>query len=150
MTRLTPFIPTIKEDCRCQAEATLAPANDDTDQASYGAGKTPHIENIVTGLVAEIDLSRASVPQKKTKNINSKINWAKAKDIIATLPTDDLDQIFTILKLQEHADERNHEARLNKSTDRFCRCGALAETAWRTKDNSELWRCNECIVRAGG
>jgi len=108
------------------------------------------LENISTGKVSEIDLSSHDKPRKKPKNDGFKKMWSQSVEIKATLPADDLEEIFSILKMQEHADARNREEAINKSTDRFCRCGALAETAWRTKDNSELWRCNECIERAEG
>lgn len=103
------------------------------------------LENMATGVVSEIDLLASDKRSPRSKGASGKIDWAQHEEIEAQLNPDYLDEIFDVLKLQQYADGRNREAALSKSTDRYCRCGALAQTAYRVKGNAELWRCDECI-----
>lgn len=123
------------------AEFSLAATQDQTPVAS----NILRLENMATGIVSEIDLLASDKRAPVSKGAYGKIEWAKQEEIEAQLNPDYLDEIFDVLKLQQYADSRNREAAFNKSTDRYCRCGALAQTAYRVKGNAELWRCNECI-----
>lgn len=51
--------------------------------------------------------------------------------------------------LQAEADRRNAKARRENNTDRYCRCGRLAECAWPIDGRREAWRCFTCIEVAG-
>lgn len=46
--------------------------------------------------------------------------------------------------LQSLADKRNETAKRHKITDRWCRCGGLAELALPLGGRREVWRCLEC------
>ena len=46
--------------------------------------------------------------------------------------------------LQAVADKRNETARRAKRTDRWCRCGRLAEFAWPLEGRREVWSCLGC------
>jgi hypothetical protein len=48
-----------------------------------------------------------------------------------------------LAKAQRIADGKNREAARRGETDRFCRCGDLAEHAWRTGGH-EIWACDRC------
>lgn len=50
---------------------------------------------------------------------------------------------------QREAGRRNAEAARNYSTDRYCRCGHLAEYAWPGNDGREVWICHECAPTRG-
>jgi hypothetical protein len=47
------------------------------------------------------------------------------------------------------ADRRNMITRRQGSTDRYCRCGALAGLAWPLDGRREVWRCPDCAPVAG-
>ncbi|RTL84722.1 MAG: hypothetical protein EKK29_13835 [Hyphomicrobiales bacterium] len=51
--------------------------------------------------------------------------------------------LFDPDRLQAEADRKNAQAIREGRTDRFCRCGHLAE-AERIIDNRPTWRCDEC------
>jgi hypothetical protein len=51
--------------------------------------------------------------------------------------------------LQREADRRNALARQARLTDRFCRCGQFAESAWPDANGREIWRCFECLEPGG-
>ncbi len=51
--------------------------------------------------------------------------------------------------LQAEADKRNAKAKRELNTDRYCRCGSLAECAWPIDGRGEVWRCFICIEVAG-
>jgi hypothetical protein len=57
--------------------------------------------------------------------------------------------IFEPVALQREADRRNMEALRQAITDRWCRCGALAELAWPLDGKREVWRCPSCAPTAG-
>jgi hypothetical protein len=51
--------------------------------------------------------------------------------------------LFDVERLQAEADRRNGQAVREGRTDRFCRCGHLAEAEWII-DGRPAWRCDEC------
>ena len=51
--------------------------------------------------------------------------------------------------LQAKADKRNIKAQRDRLTDRYCRCGRLAECAWPLDSRREMWRCNRCLDTSG-
>lgn len=57
--------------------------------------------------------------------------------------------LFDPVALQRAADRRNAEAARNHLTDRFCRCGHLAEFAWPGDDGRDVWICQECAPTRG-
>lgn len=52
-------------------------------------------------------------------------------------------------RLQREADRLNAEAARNHSTDRFCRCGHLAQFAWPGDNGRDVWICAECLPTRG-
>jgi hypothetical protein len=52
-------------------------------------------------------------------------------------------------RLRREADRRNATAARNGITDRFCRCGHLAEFAWLDDAGRDVWRCVECTPTWG-
>ena len=56
---------------------------------------------------------------------------------------------FNWVLLQTEADKRNINAQHNRLTDRYCRCGRLAEYAWPLDRRREIWRCNWCLDTSG-
>ena len=59
------------------------------------------------------------------------------------------DARFNPEALQAEADARNVRAKHEGRTDRYCRCGRLAECAWPLEGGRELWRCFECLPAGG-
>jgi hypothetical protein len=51
--------------------------------------------------------------------------------------------------LQREADRRNIKAQREHLTDRYCRCGRLAEYAWPLEGRREMWRCVDCYPVKG-
>lgn len=51
--------------------------------------------------------------------------------------------------LQAEADKRNIKAQRDRLTDRYCRCGRLAECAWPLDSRREMWLCLECHTPQG-
>jgi len=51
--------------------------------------------------------------------------------------------------LQREADRRNIKAQREHLTDRYCRCGRLAEYAWSLEGRREIWRCVDCYPVKG-
>lgn len=51
--------------------------------------------------------------------------------------------------LQAEADRHNLKAKRQPSTDRYCRCGRLAELAWPLEGRHEMWRCFRCLEPMG-
>ena len=51
--------------------------------------------------------------------------------------------------LQREADRRNLQAQREHRSDRYCRCGRLAECAWTLKGRREMWRCIDCYPVRG-
>jgi hypothetical protein len=51
--------------------------------------------------------------------------------------------------LQREADKRNLNALREGITDRWCRCGVLAELAWPIDGRREVWMCPGCAPTAG-
>ena len=51
--------------------------------------------------------------------------------------------------LQAEADKRNINAQHERLTDRYCRCGRLAEYAWPMDGRREMWRCVDCYPVKG-
>ena len=51
--------------------------------------------------------------------------------------------------LQAEADKRNMKAQSDHLTDRYCRCGRLAEYAWPLEGRREMWRCVDCYPVKG-
>lgn len=47
--------------------------------------------------------------------------------------------------LQREADRRNMKAQREHRSDRYCRCGRLAECAWPLEGRREMWRCFDCL-----
>lgn len=48
-------------------------------------------------------------------------------------------------RLQRDADRQNARAAREGLTDRFCRCGHLAEFAWLDDDGRDVWICGKCL-----
>lgn len=46
--------------------------------------------------------------------------------------------------LQAEADKRNTKAQRDRLTDKYCRCGRLAECAWPLGKGRKIGRCLEC------
>lgn len=57
--------------------------------------------------------------------------------------------IFDPARLQREADRRNAATLRARLTDRFCRCGHLAEFAWLGDDGRDVWICGECLPTRG-
>lgn len=57
--------------------------------------------------------------------------------------------IYDPARLQREADSRNAAAARDGITDRFCRCGHLAEFAWLGDDGRDVWICGECLPVRG-
>lgn len=53
--------------------------------------------------------------------------------------------IYDPARLQREADRRNAAAARDGITDRFCRCGHLAEFAWLDDDGRDVWICGKCL-----
>lgn len=51
--------------------------------------------------------------------------------------------------LQREADRRNIKAQREHLTDRYCRCGRLAEYAWSLEGRRAMWRCVDCYPVKG-
>ena len=56
---------------------------------------------------------------------------------------------FNFGSLQREADRVNEIARKEGRTDRFCRCGRLAECAWPLEGPRQMWRCVDCYPVKG-
>jgi hypothetical protein len=56
---------------------------------------------------------------------------------------------LSLIYLQRDADVRNNQSRFDGKTDRYCRCGRLAELAWPLEGRQEMWRCFGCLEPRG-
>lgn len=56
--------------------------------------------------------------------------------------------VFCRPSLQRRADSRNIAAAREGKTDRWCLCGGLARLAWSAKGRREVWRCDDCVLKA--
>ena len=127
---------------REKIEAAIVQDNIAAPSEPKHRGRFLKIRNIVTGVETVIDL------HAKQKRVRVAGNPAPQREQIIinaerVSQNDPISQIDYQL-LQDVADVRNQYAEQDQSTDRFCRCGNLAETQWRLEGNL-VWMCNECF-----
>lgn len=92
---------------------------------SYVASGTPSNSNSVSG---------TSVPVETVRDAGTKGTFGT----VGTIGTVN----WTLL--QREADRRNLQAQREHRSDRYCRCGRLAECAWPLEGRREMWRCLDC------
>ncbi len=104
-------------------------------------GKFLELRNVVTGVTTTIDLyakqQRSRVERSQPRREEKIINAERVNKDEANPPVD-------YKLLQDVADVRNQLAEQEHETDRFCRCGNLAQTEWRFEGNL-VWMCDECF-----
>lgn len=99
------------------------------------------IENLVTGFVAEIDLNATHDSIQFDAMLKGP---RRGRTIIEpVLPRDYADPFIDWEMLEEDALNQNALAEAAHITDRFCRCGNLADLGFRI-GSKQIWRCHEC------
>jgi len=127
---------------RKKIEAAIIQDNIATPSEPKQRGRFLEIRNIVTGVETVIDL------HAKQKRVRVAGNPAPQREQIIVnaerVSQDDLQSLIDYQLLQDVADVRNQYAEQECETDRFCRCGNLAQTQWRL-DSKLVWMCDECF-----
>ena len=99
------------------------------------------ITNIVTGVTTTIDLHAKQQHRRVERSKpHREPTIIDAERVNQDMPIPQIDYQL----LQDIACIRNQYAEQECETDRFCRCGNLAQTQWRL-DSKLVWMCDECF-----